>query len=405
MDYIQVPEWLNVQKRLSLPFSMRISQSSLEKVASKSPELLDVEQPLSYTVRRNSLQELGFGKAESYCRLEKLGEGTYATVYKGMSRLTQCMVALKVIRMEKDEGTPCTAIREISILKNLRHANIVTLHDVIHGQSSLTLVFEYLENDLKKFLDNRTDLLPVEDLQIFLAQILRGLGYIHERNILHRDLKPQNLLINSRCELKIADFGLARATSVPSKLFSNEVVTLWYRPAEVLLGSNQYNYPLDMWGVGCIFYEMVTGKPMFPGQNVDNQLSEIFSRLGMPSSDEWPDFDESKVKSKFRIKSLNRTPLQDAFKRINEEGLELINSFLSFDTTKRPTAREALTRSFFNSMLPELLQLRDDQSIFALSTVREPMNFDEVTLFVPDLKKIKQKKMKGRLSLTSALLK
>ncbi|XP_063719538.1 cyclin-dependent kinase 17-like isoform X3 [Symsagittifera roscoffensis] len=384
---------------------MRISQSSLEKVASKSPELLDVEQPLSYTVRRNSLQELGFGKAESYCRLEKLGEGTYATVYKGMSRLTQCMVALKVIRMEKDEGTPCTAIREISILKNLRHANIVTLHDVIHGQSSLTLVFEYLENDLKKFLDNRTDLLPVEDLQIFLAQILRGLGYIHERNILHRDLKPQNLLINSRCELKIADFGLARATSVPSKLFSNEVVTLWYRPAEVLLGSNQYNYPLDMWGVGCIFYEMVTGKPMFPGQNVDNQLSEIFSRLGMPSSDEWPDFDESKVKSKFRIKSLNRTPLQDAFKRINEEGLELINSFLSFDTTKRPTAREALTRSFFNSMLPELLQLRDDQSIFALSTVREPMNFDEVTLFVPDLKKIKQKKMKGRLSLTSALLK
>jgi len=306
--------------------------------------------------------------------------------------------------MEKDEGTPCTAIREISILKNLRHANIVTLHDVIHCQSSLTLVFEYLENDLKKFLDNRTDLLPVEDLQIFLAQILRGLGYIHDKNILHRDLKPQNLLINSRWELKIADFGLARATSVPSKLFSNEVVTLWYRPAEVLLGSNQYNYSLDMWGVGCIFYEMVTGKPMFPGQNVDNQLSEIFSRLGMPSEDEWSTFDETKTRSKFRIRNLTRTPVQDAFKRVNEESLELIRGLLAFDPSCRPTARDALSHDFFHSMLPELLQLRDEQSVFALSNVREPNNFEEVTLFVPDLRNIKKKKPRGRLSLTTALL-
>uniref|UniRef100_A0A8B9FJS4 Cyclin dependent kinase 18 n=1 Tax=Amazona collaria TaxID=241587 RepID=A0A8B9FJS4_9PSIT len=212
---------------------------------------------------------------ETYVKLDKLGEGTYATVFKGRSKLTENLVALKEIRLEHEEGAPCTAIREVSLLKNLKHANIVTLHDIIHTERSLTLVFEYLDNDLKQYLDNCGNL-----MSIFMFQLLRGLAYCHGRKILHRDLKPQNLLINERGELKLADFGLARAKSVPTKTYSNEVVTLWYRPPDVLLGSTEYSTPIDMWGVGCIHYEMVTGRPMFPGSTVKEELHLIFRLLG-----------------------------------------------------------------------------------------------------------------------------
>ncbi|VDM35014.1 unnamed protein product [Hydatigera taeniaeformis] len=182
-------------------------------------------------------------------------KGTYATVYKGRSLLTENLVALKEIRLEHEEGAPCTAIREVSLLRDLRHANIVTLHDIIHTEKSLTLVFEYLvstgcevilkssyvnddfwnfvravlshQRDLKQYLHECHNLMHPENVRIFLYQLLRGLAFCHARRILHRDLKPQNLLINDRGDLKLADFGLARAKSIPIKTYSNEVVTLW----------------------------------------------------------------------------------------------------------------------------------------------------------------------------------
>uniref|UniRef100_A0A4W5MJ34 cyclin-dependent kinase n=1 Tax=Hucho hucho TaxID=62062 RepID=A0A4W5MJ34_9TELE len=191
--------------------------------------------------------EIGFGKLETYIKLDKLGEGTYATVFKGRSKLTDNLVALKEIRLEHEEGAPCTAIREVSLLKDLKHANIVTLHDIIHTDKCLTLVFEYLEKDLKQYMDDCGSIMSVHNVKIFLFQLLRGLAYCHRRKVLHRDLKPQNLLINDKGELKLADFGLARAKSVPTKTYSNEVVTLWYRPPDVLLGSTEYSTPIDMW--------------------------------------------------------------------------------------------------------------------------------------------------------------
>uniref|UniRef100_A0A673ZR72 Cyclin dependent kinase 18 n=1 Tax=Salmo trutta TaxID=8032 RepID=A0A673ZR72_SALTR len=282
----------DVSKRMSLPMDIRLPPEFLKKLQmeremeseNNSPPC----KPLSRMSRRASLSDIGFGKLETYVKLGKLGEGTYATVFKGRSKLTENLVALKEIRLEHEEGAPCTAIREVSLLKNLKHANIVTLHDIIHTERSLTLVFEYLDSDLKQYLDNCGNLMSMNNVKIFMFQLLRGLSYCHKRKILHRDLKPQNLLINDKGELKLADFGLARAKSVPTKTYSNEVVTLWYRPPEVLLGTTEYSTPIDMWGVGCILFEMATGRPMFPGSSVKEELHLVFRIIGTPKEDSWP---------------------------------------------------------------------------------------------------------------------
>ncbi|KAK5616840.1 Cyclin-dependent kinase 15 [Crenichthys baileyi] len=190
---------------------------------------------------------LEFGAAHSYLSLEKLGEGAFASVYKGISRINGQLVALKVIRMKTEEGVPFTAIREASLLKHLKHANIVLLHDIIHTSETLTFVFEYVQTDLAQYMMQHPGGLHSHNVRIFMFQLLRALSYIHSRRILHRDLKPHNLLISYLGELKLADFGLARSKSIPTQNLSSEVVTLWYRPPDVLLGSIDYFTALDIW--------------------------------------------------------------------------------------------------------------------------------------------------------------
>lgn len=230
-----------------------------------------------------------FGCLDAYQKLEQLGEGSYATVFKGVCSANKKIVALKEIRLQEEEGAPFTAIREASLLKQLKHANIVTLHDIIHTKDTLMFVFEFVDTDLNVYLEKYPRGIPPYNVKLFLFQLLRGLAYIHERKILHRDLKPQNLLINEIGELKLADFGLARAKSVPSHTYSHEVVTLWYRPPDVLLGSKDYTTSLDIWGTGCIFVEMVTGVALFPGMrdSVD-QLNKIWQISGTATEDTWP---------------------------------------------------------------------------------------------------------------------
>ncbi|UYV70118.1 CDK18 [Cordylochernes scorpioides] len=320
--------WQDINKRLSLPVDLNLPEKFVEQ-QSLSPTL---DGNISRSVRRQSLSEIGFGKMETYTRLHKLGEGTYATVYKGKSRLTDNLVALKEIRLEHEEGAPCTAIREVSLLKDLRHNNIVTLHDIVHTERSLTLVFEYLERDLKQYMDECCHIINIHNIKLFLFQLLRGLAYCHRRRILHRDLKPQNLLINERGELKLADFGLARAKSVPTKTFSYEVVTLWYRPPDVLLGSTDYTTSIDMWGVGCIFYEMVRNRPLFPGNSIEDELCLIFRALGRPTEETWPGFTDIYSKVPCVSKCLPPPgPPQDPIDVIRLErghGVDLLNQFL-----------------------------------------------------------------------------
>ena len=172
---------------------------------------------------------------------QKIGEGTYGVVYKAEVKATGDVIALKKIRLEQeDEGIPTTAIREIALLKCLRHPNVVDLMDVVHHEQKLYLVFEYLEKDLKQFMDARgfrNRALPIEMATSFLYQLCDGVKFCHANGILHRDLKPQNLLIDTKGHLKLADFGLARCFGVPTRAFTHEVVTLWYRAPEILLGT------------------------------------------------------------------------------------------------------------------------------------------------------------------------
>ncbi|KAL6088842.1 hypothetical protein STEG23_000703 [Scotinomys teguina] len=157
-------------------------------------------------------------------------------------KITGQLVALKVISMNAEEGVPFTAIREASLLKGLKHANIVLLHDIVHTKETLMFVFEYMHTDLAQYMSRHPGGLHPHNIRL-----LRGLAYIHHQRVLHRDLKPQNLLISHVGELKLADFGLARAKSIPSQTYSSEVVTLWYRPPDALLGATEYSSELDIW--------------------------------------------------------------------------------------------------------------------------------------------------------------
>ncbi|XP_043830856.1 cyclin-dependent kinase 16 isoform X4 [Dromiciops gliroides] len=357
----------DINKRLSLPADIRLPEGYLEKLTLNSP-LFD--KPLSRRLRRVSLSEIGFGKLETYVKLDKLGEGTYATVYKGKSKLTDNLVALKEIRLEHEEGAPCTAIREVSLLKDLKHANIVTLHDIIHTDKSLTLVFEYLDKDLKQYLEDCGNIINMHNVKLFLFQLLRGLAYCHRQKVLHRDLKPQNLLINERGELKLADFGLARAKSIPTKTYSNEVVTLWYRPPDILLGSTDYSTQIDMWGVGCIFYEMATGRPLFPGSTVEEQLHFIFRILGTPTEETWPGISSNEEFKNYDYPKYRAEALLSHAPRLDTDGADLLARLLQFEGRNRISADDAMRHPFFQSLGSRIHKLPDTTSIFALKEIQ-----------------------------------
>lgn len=288
---------------------------------------------------------------ENYQKIEKVGEGTYGVVFKAKSRITNEIVALKRIRLEtEDEGIPSTAIREISILKELQDPNIVRLHDVVHTEKKLTLVFEYCEYDLKKLMDQKEHL-DMPTIKSFLYQLLRGIAFCHQRRVLHRDLKPQNLLINKDYDLKLADFGLARAFGIPVRSYTHEVVTLWYRAPDVLMGSRKYSTPVDIWSVGCIFGEMVTGRPMFPGSSEQDQLLRIFKLLGTPTPLSWPQMAElPEYRPDFPM--YPPQPLSSVIRDLDSTGLELLSSMLQYDPNNRVTALTAMNHPFFNDLSP-----------------------------------------------------
>lgn len=289
---------------------------------------------------------------DKYQKLQRIGEGTYGVVYKAKHKEHGTILALKRIRLDsEDEGMPCTAIREIALLKELNHPNIVRLYDVIHTEKKLTLVFEFLDQDLKKFIDSQflDGKMPGSYIKSFLYQLLRGVNYCHQHLILHRDLKPQNLLINEEGELKLADFGLARAFGIPVRSYTHEVVTLWYRAPEVLMETTRYSTPLDIWSCGCIFAEMATGRPLFPGSCDNDQLYRIFRILGTPTRDTWPSIIETPSFKRGRV--LRSCPAVSLdFLGLDAVALDLLTSMIKYEPDHRITAKDALLHPYFDDL-------------------------------------------------------
>ncbi|CAM0947435.1 unnamed protein product [Alopecurus aequalis] len=288
---------------------------------------------------------------DQYEKVEKIGEGTYGVVYKAKDRYTNETIALKKIRLEQeDEGVPSTAIREISLLKEMQHRNIVRLQDVVHNEKCIYLVFEYLDLDLKKHMDSSSDFKNHHIVKSFLYQILRGIAYCHSHRVLHRDLKPQNLLIDRRTNsLKLADFGLARAFGIPVRTFTHEVVTLWYRAPEILLGARQYSTPVDVWSVGCIFAEMVNQKPLFPGDSEIDELFKIFRIMGTPDEETWPGV-ASLPDYKSAFPKWPSVDLATVVPTLEPLGLDLLSKMLCLDPSRRINARTALEHEYFKDL-------------------------------------------------------
>uniref|UniRef100_A0AAZ3SG49 cyclin-dependent kinase n=1 Tax=Oncorhynchus tshawytscha TaxID=74940 RepID=A0AAZ3SG49_ONCTS len=315
---------------------------------------------------------------ESFQKVEKIGEGTYGVVYKAKNKVTGETVALKKIRLDTEtEGVPSTAIREISLLKELSHPNIVELRDVIHTENKLYLVFEFLHQDLKKFMDSSSVsgiALPL--VKSYLFQLLQGLAFCHSHRVLHRDLKPQNLLINAQGEIKLADFGLARAFGVPVRTYTHEVVTLWYRAPEILLGCKYYSTAVDIWSLGCIFAEMVhllsgynilqlqhfikqgiTRRALFPGDSEIDQLFRIFRTLGTPDEAAWPGV-TSMPDYKPSFPKWARQELSKVVPPLDDDGRELLGQMLAYDPNKRISAKNALVHRFFRDVTMPMPHLR-----------------------------------------------
>ncbi|VDM08039.1 unnamed protein product [Wuchereria bancrofti] len=276
----------------------------------------------------------------------------FANVYKAKDTETNEFVAIKKIKLgsrhEAMDGVNRTALREIKLLQELHHENIIGLLDVIGHKTNIQLVFDFMETDLEHLVKDKAIILMPEHIKNMVLQMLLGLEYLHLHWVLHRDLKPNNLLINSQGRIKIADFGLARFFGSPNRHYTYQVVTRWYRAPELLYAARSYGVGIDMWSVGCIIAELLLRVPIFPGESDIDQLVKIYSVLGTPTVEDWSGVEE--FPDFITIKPMPSIPLKSVFTAAGDDLIELIYQCLRFDPNKRWNATQALRSYYFQSM-------------------------------------------------------
>ncbi|XP_071480845.1 cyclin-dependent kinase 9-like [Diadema antillarum] len=329
-------------------------------------------------------------EVSKYERIAKIGQGTFGEVFKAKHKKDKNkIVALKKVLMENEkEGFPITALREIKILQLLRHDNVVPLLEICRTKAtaynrykgSIYLVFEFCEHDLAGLLSNTNVKFSLGEIKGVIKQLLNGLYYIHSNKVLHRDMKAANILITRAGVLKLADFGLARAFSLPKadqpNRYTNRVVTLWYRPPELLLGERNYGPAIDLWGAGCIMAEMWTRSPIMQGNTEQHQLTLISHLCGSITAEVWPGLDKLELSNSLELPKGQKRKVKDRLRSYvkDNQALDLIDKLLSLDPKSRIDADQALNHDFFWSdpmpaSLAKMLSTHN-QSMFEYLTPR-----------------------------------
>ncbi|KXS19289.1 Pkinase-domain-containing protein [Gonapodya prolifera JEL478] len=305
---------------------------------------------------------VGVTQVTDYDLYDTVGEGTFGVVRVGKEKATGKVVALKrIIIPEGDkDGFPVTALRELSLLKSLRHPNILRLLSIAVSPSNRTartrgdvyMVFEYYPHDLAGLLENNEVLMDLAQVKMYIRQVMEGMKYLHASNIMHRDIKTANILVSDAGLVKIADFGLARPldTSDRNREYTDKVVTRWYRPPELLMESARYDQAVDMWGVGCVFGELLLKRPIFPGRDDIDQLRLIFETTGTPTDDLWPGYRSLPL---FRRNpdvlqmEYRRRQVRKRFERFGLGVVELLDGLLELNPERRWTAEGCLRHWWF----------------------------------------------------------
>ncbi|KAL3093117.1 hypothetical protein niasHT_022567 [Heterodera trifolii] len=291
-------------------------------------------------------------KNRRYEKIKHLGEGQFANVYQAKDIETGTIVAVKKIKLgsrhEARDGVNRTAIREIKLLMEIRHDNIITLLDVIGHRTSIQLVFDFMETDLENVIKDSETILQHSHIKNMLLQVFLGLEHLHLLFILHRDLKPNNLLMNTSGRIKIADFGLARYFGSPNRYYTHQVVTRWYRAPELLYGARAYSTGVDIWAMGCIIGELLLRVPVFQGESDLDQLMQIYKVLGIPTESDWPGM--TSLPDYVQIQNCGPGhELTAVFPAASSDLIELIGQCLRFDPLKRWDSTQALQSDYFRS--------------------------------------------------------
>ncbi|XP_048823473.1 cyclin-dependent kinase 11B isoform X4 [Tympanuchus pallidicinctus] len=293
----------------------------------------------------------GCRSVEEFQCLNRIEEGTYGVVYRAKDKKTDEIVALKRLKMEKEkEGFPITSLREINTILKAQHLNIVTVREIVVGSNmdKIYIVMNYVEHDLKSLMETMKQPFLPGEVKTLMIQLLRGVKHLHDNWILHRDLKTSNLLLSHSGILKVGDFGLAREYGSPLKPYTPVVVTLWYRAPELLLGAKEYSTAIDMWSVGCIFGELLTQKPLFPGKSEIDQINKVFKDLGTPSEKIWPGYNELPAVKKMTFTEYPYNNLRKRFGALlSDQGFDLMNNFLTYYPARRITAEDGLKHEYF----------------------------------------------------------